>query len=994
LKSDPMPLALALVSIIFLNTSLSVSQTSDVPDPVHLSLDLESPTTTPGFAKCYNVQQESQFVPGNLADVYIGDLVLETDRFKAVIARPNKPPMGLVRGGTLMDVTFDTDGIDYFGSLNTTLDPTTTGSVVVYTKLSDLNQTSQTASVTLDGYIDQDQGAPPSDSEKIAVSTRYEAQSSSSVLKITTSFTNSTTRSAWIRPTDIIDWGETRVFSQEHGYSATSSTTTFVVGAVDNFSLGYHTSGPKPMQGVHSGRDSLILAVGSPADYGDTLFTNRAADINESETNQLPPEFAAIGASLKPGPGLVMFPGTETRYVMEAFGTPRKEPIYVPRAAIQYRDGKATVTATKPAGSSLFIRPAQHVDSCQELSPGETYTFIRYLTLSDSDWSKAAANAFHEKRIVTGKIAGAVLEDGSARRIANAIVRISGGPGWNGNGPAPPMLQVKSRADGTFVADVPAGDYYLEAEALGRSHSGITTAVLTVKPGRTPTISALTMTKESRLRIAISEAETPTSSPLPVKLTIISKPSTSDLNYGFSADISNGVRDTRYLPHGADIFPITPGRYRLIVSRGIEYDILQQDIEILPGQDLTITGSLPHVMKGKLPGMVSMDAGIITNNSGSGYAKTESRVIQAACEGVQVIVSGDYDQVTNLQQVIERQKLSRWTKAFHGRRILLHKDEMSADLFVYPLDTETSAALDKAIQSVSGLPPDIALADLKQQLPDLIFEISRPNHPEAGYLNAFPFSKVANDFTDRNIPPPDFNAFQLLEGKRLGQYPELYPSYINIQLSRFRNSQPHMGQAVAPSGSSFSRLSYGQEIGYPRTYLYIDESRSLAELGVDDITSAILGQRFMVTNGPILLFDAFDYKTKKFDIQPGQMLDLKTTEICRIRARVLAAPWITLSGVATKENGLYGSTVMINKASEEVERYPGANAGQGSNIFAREIDSDTLIEATAFSDRRSLAPVVPDALEDFGGPIYPFAWSAPIFVDRNGDGKILINENR
>jgi len=983
---------LALVFVIALCTSQGVSQ-STVPDPVRLSLELEAPTTGPGFAKCFTVERESQFVPGNLADVYIGDLILETDRFKAVIARPGKPPMGLVRGGSLMDITLSADGIDYFGSLNTTVDPTTTGLAVVYNKVIDLIQTSQTASITLGGYIGPTPATSAQDSEKIAVSTRYEVQSSSSILKITTSFTNTTTHPAWIRPADVIDWGEARVFTQGHGYSSTSSTTSFVVGAVDNFGLSYHTSGSRPMQGVHSGRDSLILAVGTNADYGDELFSRRATAVDKSETDKLPPEFAAIGASLQPGPGMVMFPGTETRYVMEAFGTPRKEPIYVPRAAIHYQDGKATVTAGKAVGSGLFIRPAQHADSFQELSAGDTYTFTRYMTVSDSNWASAASNAFQEKQIATGKIGGVVLEDGSARRIPDATVRISGGPGWNGEGPAPPFLQVKSRTDGTFVADVPAGEYYVEAEAIGRSLSSITTTVHTVKPGGTPTIAALTMTKQSHLRIAISEAETPTSSPLPVKLTLISKPPAADINYGFLPDISNGARNTRYLPHGAGIVPVTPGRYRLVVSRGIEYDILQRDIEILSEQDLTITGSLPHVMKDKLPGMVSMDAGVVTSNSGSGYANAESRVIQAACEGVQVIITGDYDQVTDLQQVIEKQKLSRWVKAFLGRRILLHKDGISADVFAYPLNAETSAALDKAIKSVSGLAPDIALADLKQQFPDLIFEISRPNHPEAGYLNAFPFSKIANNFTDRKVPPPDFNAIQLLEGKRLGQYPELYPPYINLQLSRFSKNSIHKGAAIAPSGSSFSHMSYGQEIGYPRTYLYLDKATSLADLSSDDITSAIRSQRFMVTNGPILLFDALDYKTGKFNIGPGQVLDLKTTEICRIRVRVLAAPWVTLSGVATKENGLYGSTVMINRASDNVERYPGVNAGQGSNVFAREIHSDTLLEATAFSDRRSLAPVIPDALDDFGGPIYPFAWSAPIFVDRNGDDKILINEN-
>src|SRR5690606_26663126 len=128
---------------------------------------------------------------------------------------------------------------------------------------------------------------------------------------------------------------------------------------------------------------------------------------------------------------------------------------------------------------------------------------------------------------------------------------------------------------------------------------------------------------------------------------------------------------------------------------------------------VTVTGSLPHVMKGLIPGLVSMDAGIVTDASAVGYVTAESRAIQAACEGVQVIVSGDYSQATDLQTAIRNQGLERWVKAFVGRRALLHKDDMSADLFVYPLDAETSDSLDKALEEVADLPPDIAIADLK-----------------------------------------------------------------------------------------------------------------------------------------------------------------------------------------------------------------------------------------------------------------------------------------
>src|SRR5690606_23074667 len=146
-----------------------------------------------------------------------------------------------------------------------------------------------------------------------------------------------------------------------------------------------------------------------------------------------------------------------------------------------------------------------------------------------------------------------------------------------------------TRADGTFAVKVPAGNYLVSPAKIGR----VTTrqpGPVEIQPNDRPKVLVLSLTPESNLRIAISEAETATSSPLPVKLTIIAKPGTVPLNYGFDQNVMSGVRNVRYLPYGAGIFPVTPGRYQLVVSRGIEYDILRADVEIKPGQDFKFTG--------------------------------------------------------------------------------------------------------------------------------------------------------------------------------------------------------------------------------------------------------------------------------------------------------------------------------------------------------------------------------------------------------------------
>lgn len=960
---------------------------------VRLNLQLDEPTTqTAGaYVKAYTIDNESQMVPGNLGDAYFGDFVLETNQLRAVIARPGKPSLGSVQPGSLIDITTGPRGLDYLGSLNTTANPYSTGSLAIYT---DARITTDSAvgtpAVSLTGHIGDPGTTAPAPDEMVSVQTKISTAVGSNTLSLTSTFTNQTTRTAYIYPGDVIDWGEATVFTPGVGFEATTATVQRIVGTVDDYSLTYYTTGTR-MAGLQHGRDSIVLAHGDSFDL--QAYNASHVTVPPEASARLPKEFQGIGASTEPAPGYVMFPGTETRYAPDLSGMPQPQPIYVPEARLSMKDGKATVSLEGERFTRIFQKPSSDRGGLVTLQPGESFTFTRFLQHSDGNWALPSRDAWQQQGTALGTLGGAVVESGTNRPIGGATIRISGGEAWDGTAPAPPVLQAKTRADGTFAVKLPAGKYVAEAEAIGRQLASKVQPfdITTTGPAR---VMAFAMSRQSLLRMAISEAETPTSSPLPVKVTIISKPPYPTENYGFRPDVTRGVRNVRYLPQGAAVFPITPGRYRLIISRGIEYDIIQKDIAVAPGQELTVTGALPHVMKQLLPGMVSMDAGVVTDASGQGFADAQSRAIQAACEGVQVLVSGDYGQVTDLQQAIADQGLTRWVRAFAGRRVLLHKDNLSADLFVYPLDAQSSETLDKALRAADGLPPDVAIADLKQKLPNLIFEVSRPMHAEAGYLTDFPFNSHKMEFQDGLMPPPDFSAIQLMEGKKIAQEQDIYPRYMGMQLGRLAPASVSKAPPLSGMGSSFSRLPYGQEIGYPRVYLYLKNGRTLEQLTASDIVTAVRGQHYMVTNGPILLFDALNYNSMRFDVEPGDIVDLHTTDVLRIRAQVLAAPWVTLNGVKTRENGLTGVAVQNIEQTENVVRYPARGRTIGSNVYARYLKEDAVVDAMAFSTIRTLEPVVPNPLIDFGGELYPFAWSGPIFVDRDGDGKISIPEKQ
>src|SRR5690606_23202834 len=136
-------------------------------------------------------------------------------------------------------------------------------------------QENTSAVVTLQGYIGDVGATPPETDNAVKVTTQYGLAAGSNRITLTTEFVNDTSSTAWLRPADVIDWGEAKVFAPTSGFAATTASEHFVVGTVDDFGLGYYTSGTEPMEGYHQGRDSVVLAAGKIEDLSSAVDSRR-----------------------------------------------------------------------------------------------------------------------------------------------------------------------------------------------------------------------------------------------------------------------------------------------------------------------------------------------------------------------------------------------------------------------------------------------------------------------------------------------------------------------------------------------------------------------------------------------------------------------------------------------------------------------------------------------------------------------------------------------
>lgn len=1057
-KPRPLPTPSEMDFLLPPGTRPAVTPTP-APREEQAGVNLDLATTAPaellqGLVKTYVINDESQFMAGQLAEAFIGDYVLENDLVRAVISKPNPSKSSIPGGGNLIDLAYAPYPIDYINFIETQADLESTRTRIIYAEADEpavIGGT--TAVVVMKGFIgerwdDDPATAPCHRIKNLDVTTTYALAKNDNILAITTRITNGAAKPVSLLPGDLIDWGLCYSFFEGSGLTGSLQDKPYnwVLSASDEFSAGYVISGQQPLSGISSGRYAAVRGYGSGAFQSPYFVRNedaasaiqaglepsvessRRATGEKQRAVRLPEQIVETPPqpsvkTPKPPPGyryeirggvMAPVPISETEF------TPRlPKPLPQPQIAPPETNDKPTLpapqpnetgsnegapggggesndkadssasasvstsSATKPAAYGNVLVTSEPATERLTLLPGESYEFTRYIPVSNSDFSQISGSAYRLKNIPAGVIAGVVMEEGSDKPVAGAEIRISGGPDWNGQGSTRAFTKAVTRADGTFVVRVPKGTYVAGAFRPGSVPVGRPQAVQVI-PGAAPQLLPLQISRLSILRLAVVDPDTPTTTPLPCKATFLAKPGTQPANWGAGPGVSTGVRNVYYLPYGAAEIPLSPGRYQMTISRGIEYDIIQRDITIEPTSAQKMVEKLPRAIK--TPGMISVDAGVMTTASAVSKTSPRDRIIMAACEGVPLLVTGDYNTATNLQPEVQALGLGHRVRVFMGMRFLVKKGDLTADLFVYPLNDEQAARLQKFRKQSEGAPPDIFIADLRKEFPELVIEVDRPMDPQVGYFHHLPFNAVKGVFDTDNIPPADFNAIQITDGKIYVDEGLNWPRYSDLLNRRTREEA---GAApLAPTGGSNARLPFAEEVGYPRMYIYTSHD-TLDRVTAEDIARAVRGQHIMVTNGPVLMLSVWDPATNAVNRIPGDVVDYATTNILDLKVNVLAAPWIDLSGININMNGLSFRKIGDLRPINNVLRYP-VRAGERADRIRQILTGDCVIDAAAYSNRRSLGPVVASNPQELGGEIMPFAWTGPIFIDTEGNGKVVV----
>lgn len=368
---------------------------------------------------------------------------------------------------------------------------------------------------------------------------------------------------------------------------------------------------------------------------------------------------------------------------------------------------------------------------------------------------------------------------------------------------------------------------------------------------------------------------------------------------------------------------VEPGDYRVVVHRGIRYELDEVEVTAIAGVDSSVTVTLPEAYTAD--GYLLADPHMHASPSSDTNISMEDRILGAAGVGLQLHFGTDHDGMADYRPIVTALGLDGVLRS-------IVSDEVSpvqrGHMNIYPVEPDPEAPNNGAwawwADPVGSTQEEFDVLRARQT--DFVLQ---SNHPlDSGLGSSAGWSP--GQIRKGSFWSPDFDA---VEVQNRAAYDEHLPFFVDLQAR---------GVIVTPIGASDAHGHLGA--GLSATFLGVGTSDVTAYTD-DLLREAMAAHRTIVTRGPFL----------ELSIPPGSAVSGAQTLTVTARS----PSWIVVDRLILWRDGV------------EVERIDGTTA-----TFAIDPAADASYWVTAEGD----APMQPIWSQT------PWAMSAPIRVDATGDG--------
>jgi hypothetical protein len=397
-------------------------------------------------------------------------------------------------------------------------------------------------------------------------------------------------------------------------------------------------------------------------------------------------------------------------------------------------------------------------------------------------------------------------------------------------------------------------------------------------------------------------------------------------------------RATRVLP---------AGRYRVLVTAGIERDAHTASVDVRPGADRLLEARLPRVIE--TPGVIAADLHLHQAPSVDADIGLPERVVAIAAEGVELAVATDHYVITDLAPTVrwlrDRGVLTSRVQTMIGSEVST-LGRRFGHFNVFPMTPGRN------VRSVDVTPSEL-FASAREAAPGGVLQVNHPRlDPKLGYFTYHGIDDATGEMKKPGYDP-SFDTLEVYNGDdawKLDKVKKVLADFMHL-LGR--------GHRYAATGSSDSHNLAFLDPGLPRTLIrYGNATSDAADVDASpaSILAALKAGRAIVTSGPI----------NEASIDGKGPGETARTKKARLRVVVKAAPWIDVRALEVLQGGT-GKRVKWKQIEKKraVVRL--------DETFDFPVTEPTFFVVTAVGERG-----LPNAARD--GTV-PFAFTNPIWVE-------------
>lgn len=150
-------------------------------------------------------------------------------------------------------------------------------------------------------------------------------------------------------------------------------------------------------------------------------------------------------------------------------------------------------------------------------------------------------------------------------------------------------------------------------------------------------------------------------------------------------DLSDNPLRTVYTASGNETIKVAPGEYKLVISRGYEYQFVEKDVKIEEAKTLEVSAILEHIVD--TTGYLSTDTHVHASPSPDNTISIKDRIITVAAEGLDISITTDHEFINSWQSSIDEAGLNNVLINYPGEEVTAAIPEHHN---IYPVEPDYS----------------------------------------------------------------------------------------------------------------------------------------------------------------------------------------------------------------------------------------------------------------------------------------------------------------